>query len=160
MFRLLAADCYALSAPAAMELLDHGDRPMAASGIEPPLPPATSSTGAWRPRFQSLAPGGVLFAGPQLARQRREQFGTIRFDDARRLGRCLGLAEIQLLDSPRALFDLVGGNQDLADVFVGLAKMVLQLQHALAQAAEVVAEMHDLGADLVGGVAHPRVLQD
>src|SRR3954447_22696897 len=124
---------------------------MAASGIGPPIPPATSNYGSVATAVSVPRAGVDLFAGPQLARQRRKQFGTIRFDDARRLGGRVGLAEIQFLDPARALFDLVGGNQDLAYVFVGLAKMVLQLQHALAQAAEGGAPMHDPGGDLCGG---------
>src|ERR1700686_1727542 len=84
-----------------------------------------------------------LLPGLQLARQ-GEQLGRARLDDARSFRRRFGLAEIQLLDPAGALFDLVGGNQDLADVFVGLREVVLQLQYALAQAAEIVPEVEDL----------------
>src|ERR1043166_5087207 len=71
-----------------------------------------------------------LFAGLQLALQGRKQLGTLCFHDPRRLGRRVGLAEIQLLDAAGALFDLVRRDQDLADILVDLAEMVLQLQHA------------------------------
>src|SRR4051794_15707993 len=84
---------------------------------------------------QSLA--GVmnaLFPGLQLARQWK-QLGCPRLDDTRGFGRSVGLAEVQFLNASGALFDLVGRNQNLPDVLVGLREMVLQLQHALAQAS-------------------------
>src|ERR1700682_5194724 len=93
----------------------------------------------------------------QLAR-RRKQLGRGWLDDARGFRGRLGLAEIEFLDPPGALFDLVGGNQDLPYILVGVAEMFLQLQHAIAQPPQIVAEIEHLGADLVGGVAHPRVL--
>ena len=42
-------------------------------------------------------------------------------------------------------------------VFVGLTEMLLQLRDALVQALEIVYEMTDLGMNLVGGFAHPRI---
>ena len=48
----------------------------------------------------------------------------------------------------------------MPDVFVDVAKMLLQLQHALAQPRKIVAEMHHLVADLVGGIANARVFED
>jgi hypothetical protein len=72
----------------------------------------------------------------------------------------IGLAEVQFLDPSGPLLDLVGGDQDLADVFVDVAKMLLKFQYAVAQPSEIVAEVEHLGADLVGGVAHPRVFED
>src|ERR1700694_4699097 len=81
-------------------------------------------------------------------------------DDARGFCGRLSLSEIEFLDPPGALFDLVGGNQDLPYILVGVAEMLLQLQHAIAQPPQIVAEIEHLGADLVGGGAHPRVLED
>src|SRR5271154_781826 len=69
----------------------------------------------------------------QLARQRK-QLGCGRLDQPRRFDRRV-LAEVQLLDTAGALFDLVGGNQHLPDILVGVGKMLLQFQHAIAQAA-------------------------
>src|ERR1043166_3421686 len=48
----------------------------------------------------------VLFAGLQLALERRKQLRSPCFDDPRRLRRRLGLGKIQLLDAAGALFDL------------------------------------------------------
>src|SRR6266702_4869636 len=63
---------------------------------------------------------------------RGEQLRRAALDEAGHFHRRLGLAEVEFLDSPGAFFDLVGGDQDLADVFVGLREMVLQLEHAFA----------------------------
>src|SRR3979490_1466771 len=93
----------------------------------------------------------------QLARQRK-QLGRGWLDDARGFCGRLSLAEIEFLDPPGALFDLVGGNQDLPYILVGVAEMLLQLQHAIAQPPQIVAEVEHFGANLVRGVAHPRVL--
>src|ERR1041385_405888 len=86
----------------------------------------------------TIVEAAFLFAGLQLALQGRKQLGTLRFHDPRRLGRRLGLAEIQLLDAAGALFDLVRRDQDLPDVLVNLAEMVLQFQHALTDRKSVV----------------------
>src|ERR1043166_4809469 len=77
---------------------------------------------------------------PRLQLAHREQLGRAALDEARRLGRRV-FGEIELLDAAGALLDLVGRDQDLADVLVGVAEMLLQLEHAIAQAAEIVAEM-------------------
>src|SRR6266851_9120657 len=100
----------------------------------------------------------TLFPRLQLA-GKRKQLGRIALDDARDLGRRLALAEIQFLDPSRSLVDLVGGNQDLPDILVGVAEMLLQFQYAVAQPSKIVAEVEHFGADLVGGVAHSRVFQ-
>jgi len=91
----------------------------------------------------------------QLAGQ-REEFRGGWLDEARGLGGRF-LAEIKFLDPAGALFDLVGGNQDLPDVVIGVAEMLLQFQNALAQPPQIVAEVEHFGPNLVGGVAHPRV---
>src|SRR5215218_2323979 len=65
---------------------------------------------------------GYLLARLQLALQRWKQLRTFRFNDTRRLGRRIALAEVELLDPACALFDLVGGNQNLPHIFVGLAE--------------------------------------
>src|SRR4051794_19660448 len=64
-----------------------------------------------------------LLARLQLALQGRKQLGTIRLDEARRFGRRIRLAEIQLLDAPVAFFDLVRGDQDLPHVLVDLPEV-------------------------------------
>ena len=47
------------------------------------------------------------------------------------------LVEFERLDAPAALGDLVGRDEDLRHVLVGLPEMLLQVQHALAQAPEI-----------------------
>src|SRR5262245_11680168 len=78
----------------------------------------------------------LLFARLQLARQ-RERLGRAWFDDPRRLGRSVALAEIEFLDPAGALFDLVGRDQDLPDILVDVAEVLLQLQYAVAQPSQV-----------------------
>src|SRR4051812_37759762 len=94
----------------------------------------------WVARSSRAMTAYLLLPRLQLAR-RGKQLRPVALDDARRLGRRLVLAEVQFLDAAGALFDLVGGNQDLADVFIGLAEMGLQFQHAVAQPRQVVAKI-------------------
>ena len=68
--------------------------------------------------------------------------------------------EFELADAGRAPVDLLGRDQHLPDVLVGLAEMPLELHHPLAQAAEVVEHQLDFGADAVGGRAHAGVALD
>src|SRR5215472_4227565 len=79
--------------------------------------------------------------------QPRKQLWRGCLHQPRRLCRRL-LAEIEFLDAARAFLDLVGGDQDLPDVLVHVGEMLLQLQHTIAQASEIVAEIEHLGADL------------
>src|SRR5262249_40393579 len=80
---------------------------------------------------------------PRLQLAEREQVGRAGLDEAWRLGgRVLG--EVELLNAAGALLDLVGGDQDLADVLVHVAEMLAQLEHAIAQTGEIIAEMHHL----------------
>src|ERR1041384_8116744 len=72
----------------------------------------------------------------------------------------LVVAELERFDSPAALHHFLGRDQDLRDVLVGLPEVLLQVQHALAQPGHVLHQVADLGADLVRGLAHPRVLLD
>ena len=93
---------------------------------------------------------GPLFASVQTQRHRGG-------DDHGIGGGPVLAAELDLLDARSPPFDLFRRNENLPDVFVGLAEMLLQLQHALVQALEVVHEMPDLGMDLVGGFAHAGI---
>src|ERR1043166_7200150 len=76
-----------------------------------------------------------------------------------RLARALLAVELQRLDAAAALGDLVGGNEHLGHVLGRLAEMLLQLEHALAQPADVAHQVADFGADLPRRLAHARVLQ-
>src|SRR6516162_3954367 len=97
-----------------------------------------------------LAYWHALFAGLQPARQRG--------GDDDRIGSGAVLAvELDLLDACSPLFDLFRRNENLPHVLVGLAEMLLEFQHPLVQAFEVVHEMADLGMNLVGGFAHARI---
>ena len=64
------------------------------------------------------------------------------------------------LDYGAAPFDLLGRDENLPHVLVGLAEMLLQLEHPLMQALEVVHEEANLGMNLVGGLAYASVLLD
>src|SRR6266404_4459096 len=68
---------------------------------------------------------GRLFPNRQLMRDRCR-------DDVR--GGFHGVVELDLPDARAALLDLLGRDQDLADVLIGLAEMLLQLEHAFLQA--------------------------
>ena len=59
-----------------------------------------------------------------------------------------------------ALLDLLGGHENLPHVFVGLAEMLLQLEHALLQPLQIVHQVADLGVDLVGRLAHAGIFLD
>src|SRR5579871_3579851 len=83
-----------------------------------------------------VSEGKKSFPCLELARQ-REQLAWAGFDQARRLGLRL-LAEIEFLDPPGALLDLVRRDQDLPHVLVHVGEMLLQFQDALAQASEIV----------------------
>src|SRR5262249_24983654 len=72
---------------------------------------------------------GALFARRELARDRRR-------NDVR--GGSRVVVEIHVPDPRTALLDLLRRDQDLPDVLVGLTEMLLQLEHALLQAPEVV----------------------
>src|SRR5258707_13855615 len=86
---------------------------------------------------------------------KREKLGGGALHQPWCLGRRVGLAEIEFLDAARALFDLVGGYQDLANVLVAVAKEPLQFQHPFAQAAEVIAGVVHFEADIGGSLRHP-----
>ena len=73
----------------------------------------------------------ALFAGLQPARQRGGD------DDRIGSGAVLAI-ELDLLDARSPLFNLFRRNENLPHVFVGLAEMLLQFQHPLVQALEVV----------------------
>src|ERR1700682_5683183 len=130
---------------------------MTMGGVSPLTPISSAARTPPSPRKAGAEVKTPLHPRLQLAR-RRKQLGRGWLDDARGFRGRLGLAEIEFLDPPGALFDLVGGNQGVPYILVGVAEMFLQLQHAIAQPPQIVAEVAHLGGDLVGGVAHPRVL--
>src|ERR1700746_50069 len=95
---------------------------------------------------------GGSFPGLELEAERRQ-------GDAPFARRFLAV-EFQRLDAAAALGDLVGGNEHLRYVLRRLAEVLLQLEHALAQAPDVAHQVADLGADLPGRLTHARVFKD
>ena len=75
--------------------------------------------------------GGMGGAQPLAGKLAGASTLVVEVDQAR-INRRIALAEIEFLDPAGAFFDLVGGDQDLPDVLVGVAKVLLQLQHAVA----------------------------
>ena len=68
--------------------------------------------------------------------------------------------EFYLADAGASPLELLGGDDDLADVLIGLSEMGAELVDAVAQAAEIVHQVSDLGVNLVGGLAHLAVAMD
>src|SRR5262245_25852854 len=109
-----------VSGAAVIRLDSTGDVP---SEAEAGLPQAiVTAAGARQPRYGRFFPH-------HLARNRCRNDVTAGTQ---------GLVELDLADARAALLDLLGRDQDLADVLIGLAEMGLQLEHALLQALEVV----------------------
>ena len=63
-------------------------------------------------------------------------------------------------DTRGTLLNLLGRDQDLAHVLVGLAEMPLQMQYPIVHPGDVVHEMADLVMDLVRRLAHARIPPD
>ena len=68
--------------------------------------------------------------------------------------------EFYLADAGTSPLELLGGDDDLADVLIGLSEMGAELVDAVAQAAEIVHQVSDLGVNFVGGLAHLAVAMD
>src|SRR5262245_1775593 len=98
-------------------------------------------------------PGGTviaLFAGFQLVPDRRlYHFGARGF-----------VIEFDALNSVAAVDDLVRRNDDLLDVSVGLPEVLVEIFDAVTQALHIADQMPNFDKDLVGGLAHLRVLAD
>src|SRR5262249_58674233 len=120
-------------------------------GKLPAVPYSIPAAEQWSAKRAYSAATKGLFTCNQPARERGGNQPLLRIVLA---------AELELVDAAGALLDLFGRDQDLAHVFVGLAEMVLQLDHAVTQPPEVVHHAADLGADLIGRLAHAGVLQD
>src|SRR6516164_418918 len=68
--------------------------------------------------------------------------------------------ELDFADTRGTLLNLLGRDQDLAHVLVGLAEMPLQMQYPIVHPGDVVHEMADLVMDLVRRLAHARIPPD
>src|SRR5829696_1417821 len=105
-------------------------------------PPCVSAA-----RFNSEADASVLGNEPRpplLAVERLE----LRF------------REVELFDPVAALGDLVRGYQELVDILRSEPEMLLQIDHPVAHAPDVLHELDHLDLDLSGLFAHARVLED
>src|SRR5262249_22999048 len=105
----------------------------------------------WADRRPCSFTDAPLLARLQPARQRSCN------DDG--LGGVLAV-ELDLANAGAPPLDLFRRNENLPHVLVGLAEMLLQFQHALVQAFEVVHEVADLGMNLVGSLTHARIFLD
>src|SRR5215471_13063787 len=114
-------------------------------GNLPAVPYSIPAAEQWSAKRAYSAATKGLFTCNQPARERGGNQPLLRIVLA---------AELELVDAAGALLDLFGRDQDLAHVLVGLAKMVLQFDHAVTQPPEVVHHAADLGADLIGRLAH------
>ena len=70
------------------------------------------------------------------------------------------IAELDVLNLLAAAEDFVGGRDDLFDVGIGLAEMLVQVLHPVAQAANVADQQPDLGQNLVRRFAHAGVFSN
>src|SRR5215472_18211998 len=100
-----------------------------------------AAVSSWSRLNCPAAPGWVLAAGLEPARDgRRDDIGCATF---------LGV-ELDVGDPVGSLLHLFGRNEDLLNVVIGLAEMLLQLEDALLQALEIIHQVADLGVNLVG----------
>ena len=68
------------------------------------------------------------------------------------------IVELDALNPVAAVDDFVRGNDDLPNVGVGLAEMLVEIFNAVAQPLHIADQMSDLGKNLVGSLTHFGVL--